>query len=171
MPHASIDPNAFEVIASTPYTLRALLAGLSGDLLRTPNDEGWSLKDIVAHLVDVEGIAFVDRISRILAEDRPFIASIDPPARLAQGGYATRSLTDLLDTLERQRARDVQWLRGLDADQLRRPGTHQDVGEILAIDIAHQWAAHDMAHLRQTALMIQRHFAPLMGATRSFYDV
>jgi hypothetical protein len=171
MPHASVDPSAFEVIASTPRTLRALLAGLSDDLLQTPNDEGWSLKDIVAHLVDVEGIAFVERISRMLAEDRPFITSIDPPARLAAGGYAARSLADLLDTLEQQRARDVQWLRGLDADHLRRPGTHQDVGEIFVIDIAHQWAAHDMAHLRQTALMIQQHFAPLLGATRGFYDV
>ena len=39
------------------------------------------------------------------------------------------------------------------------------------IDIAHQWAAHDMAHLRQVALMLQQQLAPLMGATRGFYDV
>ena len=29
----------------------------------------------------------------------------------------------------------------------------------------------DMAHLRQVALMIQQHLAPLMGATRGFYNV
>jgi hypothetical protein len=171
MTQASVDPSALELIERTPRVLRALLAGLPGGLLQQPNAEGWSLKDIVAHLVDVEDIAFVERISRMLAEERPFISSIDPPARLASGGYARRSLDDLLSELERRRTTDVAWLRGLSPDQLRRAGKHQDVGEIFAIDIAHQWAAHDMDHLRQVALMIQRHLAPLMGSTRGFYDV
>ncbi len=45
------------------------------------------------------------------------------------------------------------------------------MGEISVMDIAHQWAAHDVMHLRQIALMIQQHLAPKMGNTRSFYDV
>jgi hypothetical protein len=65
----------------------------------------------------------------------------------------------------------VPWLSGLTPQQLARTGQHDQVGEIHPIDIAHQWAAHDMAHLRQIALMIQQHLAPLMGATREFYDV
>jgi DinB superfamily len=151
--------------------LRSLLAGMPGEVLEQPNAEGWSLKDIVAHLVDVEDVAFVERISRMLGEDRPFITAIDPPARLAAGGYARRCLDDLLDELERRRAADVGWLRGLDPEQLGRSGLHQEVGEIFVIDIAHQWAAHDMAHLRQIALMLQQQLAPRMGATRGFYDV
>jgi hypothetical protein len=168
---AAIDPGALELIARTPRVLRDLLLGVPATVLEQPNHEGWSLKDIVAHLVDVEGIAFVARISRMLDEERPFIASIDPPARLAAGGYAARSLAELLDELERRRADDLAWLRGLAPEQLRRAGLHQDVGEIFVLDIAHQWAAHDMDHLRQAALMLQQHLAPLMGATRGFYDV
>jgi hypothetical protein len=171
MPHAAIDPAALELIARTPRTLRALLGGLPAEVLAEPNDEGWSLKDIVAHLVDVEDIAFVERISRMLAEQHPYIAAIDPPARLAAGGYATRSLEDLLDELERRRAADVSWLHGLDSEQLARGGLHQEVGEIFVLDIAHQWAAHDLAHLRQLALMLHEYLAPRMGATRGFYDV
>jgi hypothetical protein len=173
MPHtpAAIDATAVELIARTPRVLRDLLAGLPTERLEQPNDEGWSLKDIVAHLVDVEDVAFHERIIRMLREDRPSISAIDPPARLAAGGYAARSLGDLLDELERRRLADVRWLRGLDAEQLQRTGVHQEVGEIFAIDIAHQWAAHDLAHLRQIALMLQQQLAPLMGATRGFYDV
>jgi hypothetical protein len=171
MPHAAIDPAALELIARTPRTLRDLLAGLSDSVLNQPNDENWSVKDIVAHLVDVEDVAFVERISRMLAEERPYIAAIDPPARLEAGGYTRRSLGDLLDELGQRRAADACWLRSLDPEQLRRPALHQDVGEIFVIDIAHQWAAHDMAHLRQIALLLQQQLAPLMGATRGFYDV
>jgi hypothetical protein len=171
MPHFAIEPAAFELIARTPRTLRDLLAGLPDATLNQPNEESWSVKDIVAHLLDVEGVAFVERITRMLAEERPYLAAIDPPGRLEAGGYASRSLDELLDELGRRRATDVSWLRGLDAEQLRRPGLHQEVGEVFVVDIAHQWAAHDMAHLRQIAVMLQQQLAPLMGATRGFYDV
>jgi hypothetical protein len=50
-------------------------------------------------------------------------------------------------------------------------GEQDTVGEIRVVDVAHQWAAHDMAHLRQMALMIQQRLAPMMGRTRGFYDV
>jgi DinB superfamily len=167
----SIDQIALEVIARTPRVLRSLLADLPSDALDAPNAEGWSLKDIVAHLVDVEDGVMVARITRMLDSERPFIESIDPPARLAAGGYASRSLADLLDALSRARADHVPWLTSLTEDQLARSGQHDEAGEICVGDLAHQWAAHDMAHLRQIALMLQTHLAPLMGRTRIFYDV
>jgi DinB superfamily len=166
-----IDAAALAVIASTPAALRSLLAKLPIDVLEQPNDEGWSLKDIVAHLVDVEDAALAGRIGRMLDEERPFIQSIDPPARLIAGGYAARGLTDLLAELQERRVANVAWLEGLTEKQLQRVGEHDEVGEIRVIDIAHQWAAHDMSHLRQIAHMIQAHMAPRMGATRGFYDV
>jgi hypothetical protein len=80
-------------------------------------------------------------------------------------------LPDLLDQLERQRAEHVPWLSGLTSEQLARAGEHDEAGEIHVVDLAHQWAAHDVTHLRQLALMLQAHLAPLMGRTRMFYDV
>jgi hypothetical protein len=166
-----IDPAASALMARTPRVLRSLLVGLPEAVLDKPNDEGWSVKDIVVHLLDVESIAFVERIERMLGEERPFIRSIQPDARLVAAGYRTRRVEELLDDLERQRTAHVAWLERLSADQLQRVGEHDEVGEITVSDIAHQWAAHDMSHLRQTALMLQQHLAPLMGATRGFYDV
>ena len=166
-----IDPAALAVIGGTPAVLRALLAGVPSEVLLRPNAEGWSLKDIVAHLHDVEGGAFVERIERMLHEDRPFIQSIDPPARLAAGNYANRSFTELLDELSTQRAAHLAWLRSLTSDDLARRGQHDEVGELSVSDIIHQWPAHDLTHLRQIAVMLHEHLAPLMGATRAFYDV
>ena len=170
MAQPSIDATALELIASTPAVLRALLASLPMEVVLAPNPEGWSLKDIVAHLHDAESIAFSQRIQRMLDEDRPFVHSIDPPARLEAGGYAGRGLSELLEDLARLRAEHVPWLIGLSQDQLGRAGEHDRVGEITVSDVAHQWAAHDMAHLRQIGFMLQTHLAPLMGNTRSFYD-
>jgi DNA-binding transcriptional MerR regulator len=166
-----IDPAALAIIRGTPDVLRSLLHGLPRELVELPNDEGWSLKDIVAHLHDVETGAMVERIRRMLGEEQPFIRSIDPPARLVAGGYGARPLEELLAELSEQRAEHADWLARLTPDELRREGEHDEVGLIRVIDIAHQWAAHDMAHLRQMALMVQQYLAPKMGATRGFYDV
>jgi hypothetical protein len=167
----SIDQIAVDVLQRTPPVLRFLLSGLPSSAVEAPNPEGWSLKDIVAHLVDVEDGVMVERITRMLESDRPFIRSIDPPARLTAGGYASRSLDALLDDLARQRAAHVLWLSSLTSEQLARAGEHDEAGEIYVIDLAHQWAAHDLSHLRQMALMLQTYLAPLMGRTRMFYDV
>ena len=167
----SIDQIALDVLERTPLLLRSLLSGLPSFALEAPNPEGWSLKHVVAHLVDVEDGVMVARITRMLKDERPFIRSIDPPARLAAGDYVARPLDHLLDDLTRQRAAHVIWLSGMTSAQLARAGEHEEAGEIYVVDLAHQWAAHDLTHLRQIALMLQTHLAPLMGRTRMFYDV
>ena len=172
MSQKEIDPTALAIIGRTPAVVRALLDGLPRELTHAPNEDGWSLRDIVAHLHDVESGAFTERIERMLdaAQERPFIRSIDPPARLAAGGYASRDIDDLLDELTRKRSEHVEWLANLTPEQLQREGQHDEAGLIRVVDIAHQWAAHDLSHLRQIAFMIQQYLAPKMGATRAFYD-
>jgi hypothetical protein len=106
-----IDAVALVVLARTPVVLRALIDDVPLAALTTALDEGWSVKDVFAHLVDTEGGVIVARLKRILGEERPFIQSIDPPARLAAGGYAGRSIESLLEELARQREADLGWLR------------------------------------------------------------
>ena len=160
---------ALAVLRSTPTVLRTLLAGLPPDVPGRPNPEGWSVKDVVAHLHDAEGIAFTERIQRMIDEDNPAILSIDPPRRLAQGGYAARTLPDLLDDLARRRSMHVSWLESLTAEHLARTGVHDTAGTITPRDVIHQWAFHDLAHLRQIMEMLQADLVPGMGNTRTFY--
>jgi hypothetical protein len=165
----AISPLVLAILSATPSTLRALLDGLPDEALHAPNAEGWSIKDVVAHLHDAEGIAFTERITRILDEDEPFIRSIDPPARLRQYGYAERTLSDLLDDLAARRPVHVAWLRTLSVGQLQRTGQHDTAGAITPAEIVHQWAYHDLAHTRQIMEMAQAHLVDGMGSTRSFY--
>jgi hypothetical protein len=165
----TIAPLAPAIISRTPAVVRALLADLDADTLQRPNPEGWSVKDIVAHLHDVESIAFTERIGRMLAEDRPAIASIDPGGRLVAGGYGARDLDELLAELAAMPAEHVFWLQNLTADDLARIGQHERAGAITPAEIAHQWAYHDLAHLRQIMEMLQAGLVAGMGNTRAFY--
>jgi hypothetical protein len=106
---------------------------------------------------------------RIVAEDRPFIRSIDPPARLLAGGYAARNIDSLLDELVKQRESGLAWLQSLTQGQLERIGEHDTAGEISPADIVHQWAYHDLMHLKQVASILQAVLIDRMGNTRRFY--
>jgi hypothetical protein len=166
-----IDSTAMSVLASGPRVLTALFAGVTDDAASDARDDGWSAKDALAHVLDVEQGVISTRIRRILDEQRPFIRSIDAPARLIEGGYAARSVSSLLDELAAARERHVAWLQTLTADQLARAGDHDEAGEITASDIAHQWAYHDLMHIKQVASMLQAGLVGHMGNTRKFYDV
>jgi hypothetical protein len=167
----NIDIRVLAILEATPAVLRAIVEGAPAAALDEPLDEGWAVRDAIAHVLDCEDGVIVARLRRITGEDRPFIRSIDATARLRDGGYASRSVTDLLDALAEARARNLAWARTLDAAALARAGDHDEAGEITASDIAHQWAYHDLMHIKQVLSMLQSPLVKRMGNTRKFYDV
>ena len=163
-------PTAIEIVAGTPAALRALLGSLPPSALEAPVDDGWSAKDVVAHLLDAQQIAFTDRMRRMLDEDRPLIQPIDPSARLKELDYGTWPLDRVLAEFERKRGDDVAMLRGLSAEQLARAGDHAEAGEITVSDLAHSCAVHDMMHLSQIAKMLQTQLADRVGNMRRYLE-
>ncbi len=170
-PITPIDPAALAILNTTPALLRELLAGQPEDALTDPRDDGWSVRDALGHIVDAECGIISTRIHRILDEQRPFIRSIDAPARLIEGGYGERTVSSLLDELTERRREHVAWLRTLDATHLAAAGDHDEAGEITVGNIVHQWAYHDLMHIKQIASMLQSGLVDRMGNTRRFYDV
>lgn len=160
---------ALAVLASTPVVLRSLAHALED--ATEPLDDGWSAQDVVAHLVDAETVAFAERIRRIVGEDNPYINSIDPSRRLIEGGWSGRSLPELLDQFVELRSANLAVAETLTPEQLARTGQHDEAGEITLQGIIHQWAYHDLMHLKQIASTLQAPLVPHMGNTRRFYDL
>ncbi|MBI5289828.1 MAG: DinB family protein [Chloroflexi bacterium] len=166
----SID-HAPRILECTPDVLTALVRGASGDALTLPVGDGWSVRHVVAHVLDVEQVIYTDRISRMLGEDRPFIRSIDPLARMNERGLLARDVASLLSELTSGRPAAVTALRALSAQQLARTGQHDEAGEITVANLVHQWAYHDLMHLKQAASILQLPLVEAMGNTRKFYDI
>ncbi len=158
------------IIAATPRVARAMLAGLPQGLLRPSASGEWGPAEVIAHLLDVEGIAFRERMQRIIDEDRPLIPSIDPGGRLAAGGYERLNVGQVLDAFAARRATDVAWLRTLTPQQLERSGQHDKAGAITAGNVFHYWACHDQIHLRQLSKLLQALSEPHLGRTRAFFE-
>ena len=167
---ASTVDETIALLAATPALVRSCFSGLSDDSLMSSEPDVWGARQVLEHLIDAETIAFRERIGRILEEDRPLIRSIDPPARLEQGGYAARSLEELLAQFEALRAESTTWLRSIDEGDFGREGEHEDAGTIRVGELIHYWAAHDLTHLSQMTTALRETLLPYVGNMHRFLE-
>jgi hypothetical protein len=166
-----INPAALAILRNTPDALRSLVTGVPDDTLLAPVDDGWSVRDVIAHLVDTNRGVIVARMRRIVEEDNPYIRSIDAPGRLDAGGYRQRSVASLIDELSSAREQELAWVLAQPLEALERTGRHDSAGPISALDQVHQWAWHDLDHLQQAMQILKHPLPPRMGNTRKFYDM
>jgi hypothetical protein len=161
---------AFDVIASTPATLRGLLEALPDDVTSWPADEGWSPRDVVAHLASLDPLTLVGRVRAIVEQDNPVLPDInDEHAVLEGSGLRGRPLGSVLDQMARQRAEALVWLRALTPQQLARTGRHSTVGPLTAAEIIHHKAWHDLLHVQQICRMLAIPLDAGSGAMRQFH--
>ena len=150
-------PSAIEILESTPRTLRGLLGSLPEAAISSPGPEGWSPRDVLAHLLSVQQPAMIDRVRLMLENDEPPVPNIDEEAALVNSGYRERPAGELLDRFEKERAEAVAWVKGLPPESLARGGGHEVAGRITAADQLNHFAYHDLAHIRQIcSLLIPR---------------
>ena len=159
---------ALRTLASTPAGLEALLGGLEDERAEMPVDEGWSPKDVVAHLLVTIRLGAVDRIRAVVQRDAPELAAFDENQELARSGFRERPLSELLNEFTRERAEAVGWLGTLDDALWQRRGRHSEAGEVGAEELLYHAAYHDLQHLGQLARMLQQHFEPHRGAMRMY---
>ena len=163
-----LQPAAVDILASTPDILRGLLACVPDRIVELPADEGWSPKDVVAHLLITHQIGAVARIRSMVEHDHPLLMNRDENEELRRSGYQTQPVATLLEEFARRREADVGWLRSLDTSAFARTGEHSTVGPVTAEELLHHAAYHDTLHLGQLARMLGSHFEPLRGAMRAF---
>ena len=160
--------SALGVLVSTPATLRGLLGSLPDDVVAAPGSEGWSPKDVVAHLLSLNGPTLIDRVRPMIEYDDPRIPSVDEHAVLERSGLRALTLDALLEEFARQREDAVAWLRTLPSDALSRPGQHGTAGRVTVADIIHHKAWHDLLHIGQVCHMLAAPLDEQRGAMRQF---
>jgi uncharacterized damage-inducible protein DinB len=142
-------------IAGTPSALRALVGGLPPEALEAEDAGGWSVRQVLAHLLDSCGRQR-GRVVAMLDEDFPTLQNIDEMESLQASGYLERPAGSLLLDLERERREDVARYRALTAAQLARRGRHTAAGEMSVAEMLNHAAYHDLLHLRQAAGILAR---------------
>ncbi len=111
------------------------------------------------------------RVAAIVERERPVLQPFDQERRAEELGYAGKNIREVLENFRKQRKANVAWLRTLRDAQLRRTGTHASVGELSAGDFLHEWAFHDLGHLKQILEIKRYGLWPRMGNMQKFYSL
>ncbi|HET7378977.1 MAG TPA: DinB family protein [Gaiellales bacterium] len=162
-----------EVLARTPATLRAMLAGLPAAWISSSEGpDTWTPEDILGHLIQGEQTDWIPRARIILThgESQPF----EP---FDQGGhkrqFAGWSLARLLDRFAELRTQGLETLRGwrLTREQLALRGTHPELGQVTLSQLLSTWVVHDLGHIGQIARVMAKQYTAAVGPWKAYLPV
>jgi hypothetical protein len=143
-----------DLLEATPGILRGLMSEISEEDARwKPAPDRFSIAEVLAHLSHSEGNCYRLRVDRFLAEDRPELEPDD--AQMWLDLYRDADPEDAFDHFEEQRETNVEFLRSLPANFGDRAAMHQEAGEITLSQMLHEWALHDLGHVRQIAELVR----------------
>jgi hypothetical protein len=147
-----------DLLEATPDILRGLMAGLSEeDALWKPAPDRFSVAEVLAHLTLSEAECYRDRVDKLVEEDGPTVEPDD--ASMHYERFRDRDPEDDFAHFEEQRESNVEYLRDLPAGIGARQGVHRTLGEFTLAELLHEWAMHDLAHIRQIAELVRARVA------------
>jgi hypothetical protein len=143
-----------DLLEATPDILRGLMCELSEeDTQWKPVPDRFSVAEVLAHLSHGEGHCYRMRVDRFMAEDRPELEPDD--AQMHLDAYRNRDAEDEFAHFEEQRESNIEYLRSLPAEAGDRRASHLEAGEITLAQMLHEWALHDLGHVRQIAELVR----------------
>lgn len=143
-----------DLLEATPNILRQLTSELTDDDARwKPAPHRFSIAEVLAHLSHSESHCYRMRLDRFLSETRPTFEPDD--AQMYLDLYRDADAKDALVRFERQREMNIEYLRDLPSEAGRRVAVHQQAGEITLNQMLHEWALHDLGHIRQIAELVR----------------
>ena len=137
-----------------PDALRESCSGLTEeDARRKPGVGKLSLREHMAHMLDMERDVFGVRLRRVLEEDNPKLDPVNQEHEVDDTRYAGRTFPELLDEWAQLRRANVDLVASTQPGQWARPVRHPDLGNATFADVVGRWARHDADHLRQIEII------------------
>jgi DinB superfamily len=160
-----------EMLEATPGILRELMCELSEEDARwKPAPDRFSVAEVLAHLSHSEGHCYRMRLDRFMSEESPEFEPDD--AQFYLDLYRDADPEDAFDHFEEQRETNVEFLRDLPEGAGVRRALHREAGEITLAQMLHEWALHDLGHIRQIAELVRaRKYLAGAGALGKSYQL
>jgi len=143
-----------ELLESTPDILRGLMCELSEDDADwKPAPDRFSIAEVLAHLSHSEGHCYRTRLDLFMAQDLPKLTADD--AQMHLDLYRDADAEEEFAHFEAQRETNLEFLRELPKKAGSRRALHPEAGEITLAQMLHEWALHDLGHIRQIAELVR----------------
>jgi hypothetical protein len=142
--------DSLATLTTTEATLRRLTGHLDDAALDfRPAPDAWTVREILAHLVDDEAFIMRQRLERIAKEERPHLAPHDEQHWYANRNTERDARDELLTDFQVQRAASLNATQLLRPTDWQRVGFQPEYGEFTAEEWLKRWANHDNVHVDQ----------------------
>ena len=74
---AVLGSGTLKILDAAPATLAALLHNVPAAIADRPNDEGWTIRDVLARMISMERPAVRERVRAMLEHENPTVQYID----------------------------------------------------------------------------------------------
>lgn len=138
---------AMEQLAATPDVVGRLLEGLTEEQLARPAaDGGWSMRQVVSHLRDAEGVLNY-RVELMAAEENATLESLAVFDWAASEENRPPTTAEIFADYRHSRAGSLAVLQGLAPWEWYRAGLHKEFGRVTILNQASYFSAHEQTHL------------------------
>ncbi len=163
--------DCLELLEETPTILRGLMRGLAHDDAQWKSaPDRFSVAEVLAHLSHSETHCYRLRVDRFLNEELPEFE--EDNAQMYLDLYRDADAKESFDQFREQRESNIEFLRTLPRAAGERRAKHKVAGEITLQQMLHEWAMHDLGHIRQIAeLMRARKHWQAAGRLGEFYQL
>ena len=160
-----------DLLEATPEILRGLMSEISEEDARwKPAEDRFSIAEVLSHLSHSESHCYRARLDRFLSEEMPEFEPDD--AQMHLDIYENADPEEDFAHFEDQREVNVEFLRRLPAEAGNRKARHLAAGEITLSQMLHEWALHDLGHIRQIVELVRaRKYLAGAGALGDDYDL
>ncbi len=165
--------NTVALLERTPAALDELLRGLPEMWTESrENENSWTVRGVIAHLVYCEHENWMPRVKMILkdGEEKSF-PPLDREGSVRAGANST--LGQLLDEFVRARGKSINELLALHLtpEDFERRGRHPVFGSVTLSQLLATWAAHDLTHLHQISRIMAHQYREAVGPWVRFLGV
>jgi hypothetical protein len=147
-------------------SIHSLTLGITDEQARwKPDQEKWSILEVINHLYDEEREDFRVRGDCILHHPGAPWPPINPKGWVIERAYNQRDLLQSVEAFLAERRKSVGWLKELEPPDWEA-SEMVAFGKFSAGDIFAAWVAHDLLHLRQ---LIELHWAYTLHAAEPYH--
>lgn len=152
-------PSVSALLAELSEFASTISLGLSSDAIDwhwRPNEEEWSLTEVVCHLRDVEKEVHQMRFRRVLASDNVFLAAENPDVWIEERQYRLQAGRVALRDFVEAREETVALLSGVQDESLwERTVRHALFGLTSLHELLNLAVRHDRAHRQQISALLR----------------
>jgi uncharacterized damage-inducible protein DinB len=146
---------------STRDELLAFTAGLDqAALTQHPPEEGWSIRENLAHLADAER-AHRRFVAAVLEGRAPRLEGFDLDRWNHEhvARRAGQSIQEILDALHAERQQTLAFIAAIPADAWDRRGHHPALGDASVEQVIKIIGVHERMHLKEMRKLLEAHTA------------